>query len=185
MIMDKKQEYIKKFFPMLIMAGECVCYFFLKKDIRVIVLLLLEEILICFGFIAAWSDVVRKIIPNQLILLMLGVWFLVMIPQMIVSWSKAKALLIQGVAGFGIAGAMMLFVYWFSKQGLGGGDVKFIAVSGCYLGLTRVLVAVLFGSIFAAGFGIIMIVTKKMKKTDSFPFVPYLYAGMLLVLFLS
>ena len=93
-------------------------------------------------------------------------------------------LVFSGVTGFLLAGVVFLAVYLISRRGLGGGDVKLMAVAGLYLGFGGVLPAMLYGSVLSALTALVLIARKKIKPRDSIPLVPFLYVGMMLTMFI-
>lgn len=147
------------------------------------IVLLLREIVLVFGYAAAIGDLRKKRVPNQLVLAMLGAWVVVMIPQLFLRTEYALALAAAGLIGFAVAGALFLVVYYVSRKGLGGGDVKFMAASGLYLGGSLVLPTMLYGSVLAAVVGLTLLLLKKVGRKDTIPLVPFLYVGMLLTIF--
>lgn len=141
--------------------------------------LLMQGTLLIFGYLAALGDYREMRVPNQLVLAMLCIWVFLMVPQLFFHTEKALFTLVSSVIGAVMSGVLFLLVYVVSRKGLGGGDVKLMAASGLYLGVENVLSAMLYGSVFAAGFGIIMLLRKKIGPRDPIPLVPFLYAGML------
>lgn len=135
-----------------------------------------------FGYGAAVSDIRRRIVPNRLLLYMLGVWCLILIPQLFLQTEQALVLVISGVLGLLLAGILLLMVYGLSRRGLGGGDVKFMAAAGLYLGVEQVLAVLLIGSVAAAITGIGLIVAKKIGRSDAIPLIPFLYLGMVVTI---
>ena len=146
--------------------------------------LILRGILTVFGYVAAVGDLRDKRVPNRLVGAMLGVWILVIVPHLFFQTERTLALTLSGAVGFLLAGIVFLLVYLISRKGLGGGDVKLMAVSGLYLGLNGVLPTMLYGSVLAAVAGCVLILTKRIGPKDSIPLVPFLYAGMLLTMFI-
>lgn len=146
--------------------------------------LLLRELLTVFGYIASVGDIRSKRIPNRLVGAMLGAWVLVIVPHLFFQTQRALFAVLDGALGFLLAGAVFLLVYLISRKGLGGGDVKLMAVSGLYLGFDAVLPAMLYGSLLAALTGGVLILFKKIKPSDSIPLAPFLYVGMLLTMFI-
>ncbi|MCI9349240.1 MAG: prepilin peptidase [Oscillibacter sp.] len=134
------------------------------------------------SYLAALGDFREKRIPNQLVAVMLGVWVLILVPQIFYRTEYAMWLLMNGGIGFLLAGTVFLIVYLVSRKGLGGGDVKFMAASGLYLGVD-VLPAMLYGSVLSAIAGIVLLLAKKIGRRDVIPLAPFLYAGMLIVIF--
>jgi len=143
---------------------------------------LLDGVLLAFGYLAAAGDLREKRIPNALTAAMLGAWVLILVPQLFCRTEYALMLLLSGGVGFLLAGAVFLTVYLVSRKGLGGGDVKLMAVSGLYLGID-VLPVMLYGSVFSAIVGLGLLLAKRIGRRDAMPLAPFLYAGMLIVIF--
>ena len=82
------------------------------------------------------------------------------------------------VLDFLIVSGFLLLVYWITKgRGIGGGDIKLMAVAGLLLGYQLVLVAFLFGCLYGS---VIHIIRMKVSKADHvLAMGPYLSAGML------
>jgi len=146
-------------------------------------LLLQRELLITFGYVASLTDIRSKRVPNKLVGVMVAAWILAIVPQLFFQTERTLAIMLSGLIGFLMAGLLFLVVYLISRKGLGGGDAKFMAVAGLYLGFNGVLPAMLYGSILASLFAIIMILAKKIGRKDAIPLVPFLYLGMLLTIF--
>ena len=140
------------------------------------------ELLILFGYITAVLDYKAKKIPNKLILAMIAAWVLVITPKLFFDVDTAVIMLADSVLGFAIGGGVFLLVYLVSRKGLGGGDVKFMAASGLYLGYYGALPAMLFGTVFAALAGLALILLKKIGRKDTMPLSPFLYAGILITI---
>ena len=144
--------------------------------------LLLWEMLAAFGGVAAVGDVKERIVPNSLIKVMLMAWVLVIVPQLFVNIDMGIRLLILSFVGTIVCAIVMLVVYFASRKGLGGGDVKFTTVAGLYLGFECVFAALLYGSVFSAITGLILMALKKIGPRDQLPLIPFLYAGMILAI---
>ena len=110
-----------------------------KRDGLSAPVLLLREVLLAFGYAASLGDLWEKRVPNALLGMMLGAWVLVIMPQLFWQTERALVLLVSGIIGFLLGGILFLTVYLVSRKGLGGGDVKLMAVSGLYLGADGVL----------------------------------------------
>ena len=143
------------------------------------------ELLIIFGYIAAILDLKAKRIPNTLVLAMFVSWVLIMTPKLFVDTDEAIRLLIDSIVGLATGGGIFLLMYVISRKGLGGGDVKFMAATGLYIGFSGALTVMLCGTILAALTGLALILLKKIGRKDSIPLAPFLYAGILITLFLS
>ena len=135
--------------------------------------LLLHLALLCGGYAASLTDLLERRVPNRL-------------TAALALYDTAQAALIalNGLVGLVIAAVVMLAVYFVSRKGLGGGDVKLMCAAGLYLGYDGALTALLYGSVLAAVTALALIVAKKISVKDAIPLVPFLYAGMLLTEFI-
>jgi prepilin signal peptidase PulO-like enzyme (type II secretory pathway) len=149
------------------------------------VVLLWYLLLAAFGYIAAVLDMKTKKIPNKLILAMLVAWVVTLMPLFLLATSQAVTLLIDSSLGFILGGTLFMLVYLVSRKGIGGGDVKLMAVTGLYLGLYGIVPAIFCGSMLAAITGLVLIVLKKIKRKDTIPLAPFLYAGILIAMLLG
>lgn len=110
---------------------------------------------------------------------------LIIVPQLLYHTEETILLMLDGLAGFLSGGLVFLVVYLVSRKGLGGGDVKLMAVSGLYLGFERTLVTMLYGSVLAALVGCVLIVARRIGKKDPIPLAPFLLVGMVLAMLLA
>lgn len=147
--------------------------------------ILTNVLLVIFGYIASVNDIKTKKIANSLVLAMLAGWVIIFISQLFFDIEGALRILGNAALGFATAGGLFFLVYIVSRKGLGGGDVKFMAVAGLYLGFGGVISAMLFGSIFAALVGLTLLLTKKIERKDTIPLAPFLYGGILITVFLG
>jgi len=145
-------------------------------------IILWHELIIIFGYIAAVVDVKTRKIPNKLVIIMFIAWMLTITPKLLFDIDASTALLRDSVLGFVVSMGLFLTVYIVSRKGLGGGDVKFMAVSGLYLGLGGAISTILCGSILAAMTGLILIAFKKIGRRDQIPLAPFLYIGILVTI---
>lgn len=146
--------------------------------------LLQYELLLVIGYLIAVKDSREKSIPNRLVLALLVCWLVTMVPQLAVDIERALALLKNAALGCALGGGLFLLVYLVSKNGLGGGDVKFMAAAGLYLGINGILPVILYGSIMASLYGLVMILLKKIERKDTIPLAPFLYLGILITIFI-
>ena len=149
------------------------------------VYLLRFEVLIIFGYIIALGDLREKRIPNTTLLVMLAAWVAISIPRLFLAFEREWQVMTTSLLGAGVAFAIFLTVYILSRKGLGGGDVKFITVVGLYLGLGGVIPAMLIGTILAAVVGLLLIALKRIDKKGTLPLAPFLYAGILVTIFMQ
>ncbi len=114
------------------------------------------------------------------------------VPGLIIGFFAAAFILPLGWAGsmLGIAlGGGILWMlaavspYLFGKEGLGGGDIKFLAMIGAFLGWEHVCMTLFLASCAGAMVGIGLIAFRCMERGQYLPFAPFLASGALASLF--
>ena len=71
------------------------------------------------------------------------------------------------------------------KEGMGFGDVKLMASLGLLLGVKNILVVSLLSFFIGAVVGIILLLTKKMKKDSYIPFGPFIVISVFIIMFVK
>ena len=139
-----------------------------------------------FSFIAALIvisiiDLYHQIIPDVISLPGVGVGLLasLAIPQIDFIDSLIGALL-GGGSLFIVA---TLYQWLFKREGMGGGDVKLLAMIGAFLGWKAVILTILLGSLLGSISGIIVMVSKGKDFKYAIPFGPFLSLGAVIALF--
>ncbi len=88
------------------------------------------------------------------------------------------------VAGGGVLiGIALSYHYITGKEGMGGGDIKFLAMIGAFIGWKGVLFTLFTASVIGAVTGIIVMVLFSRSSRYALPFGPFLAAGSALYLF--
>ncbi len=90
--------------------------------------------------------------------------------------------------GIIIGGGSLLLVAWAYQfftgvEGMGGGDVKLLAMIGAFLGWPSVPVALFFASLTGSVVGLVFMLSKGVDSKYALPFAPFLCLGALLYLF--
>lgn len=161
-----------------------VAYIAVKGGGQAPTMLVLRLVLLAAGYAAALMDILEKRVPNRLVAALAVAWLLILAPLVLYDPDSAIAIGVSGLLGFVIAGVVLLVVYFVSRKGLGGGDVKLMSVAGLYLGYDGALSALLYGSVLSAVTALALILTKKMTAKDAIPLVPFLYVGILVTEFI-
>jgi len=92
--------------------------------------------------------------------------------------------LVDASLGLAVCGGAMLVVAVLSRGGLGGGDVRLVALIGAALGLPEAPIA-LGAGIFTGSLVVIALhFTHALRRGDVFPYAPFLSVAALVVLFL-
>ena len=141
--------------------------------------------IVALGCIAAITDLFTRKVPNKLLLIMLGIWICLAMTRVLIDFEYGMQSLIASAIGFLIGGGLTLIVYIISRNGLGAGDVKFMGLAGLYLSYRWVLAVMFVGGILCLISAAILMLLKKTKLSDALPLVPFLYAGIILTVFLS
>jgi len=139
-----------------------------------------------FAFVAALIvitviDLYHQIIPDVISLPGIGMGLLasLLIPQITFSNSLIGVLL-----GGGSLFIVATFYQWlFKREGMGGGDIKLLAMIGAFLGWKAVLLTILLSSLIGSVTGILMMVVKGKDFKYAIPFGPFLSLGAVISLF--
>lgn len=133
----------------------------------------------------AYIDHKEKIIPNKILLPLLGVRTAILLLQIILNTSMALDLLLSALLGFAIGGLLLLFFRVLARGGVGMGDVKFFAIIGYYVGSGSI-----FGFLFMAVFAsfiesVFLLLTKKITLKGEIPMAPAISVGIIISLLLG
>lgn len=90
--------------------------------------------------------------------------------------------LVDALLGMCIGGGLFLLIACLSRGGMGGGDIKLIAMIGAFLGLSSVLMTIFYGALSGAIIGILLIILRQKKRKDPLPFGPFLALGAFLTM---
>ena len=136
-----------------------------------------KTLLVCFSYyFLAVIDFKLKVIPNKALLVMLGVVVILLAAQCLVE-GRSIMILSDALIGSVIAGGIFMIGKLISRNGMGMGDVKLMAVSGLYVGLNEVM-GIIFWALFCAmltGFG--LMIAKKAKIKSTIPLAPFFFLG--------
>ncbi|MBL0380313.1 MAG: prepilin peptidase [Desulfofustis sp. PB-SRB1] len=129
-----------------------------------------------------WIDIHHQIIPDVISLPGIGFGLLFSFVSPLVTWQDS---LIGAVVGFGIFYAISLAYYLLrGHDGLGGGDVKLLAMLGAFLGYKSLLFIIFVSSFTGTIAGLWAMRTQKLGGRTRIPFGPFLCVGAMLYLFL-
>lgn len=119
-------------------------------------------------------DLEHQIIPDRLVLALLALAVVTQLFWPRVSWPEA-------LIGFVLGGGLFLLLAVVSKGGMGGGDIKLVAVLGFWFGW-KLLLLLMFLSFVGGGLlsGALLLTGIK-KRGDGIPFGPFLVAAAFVV----
>ena len=129
------------------------------------------------------TDLTHKIIPN-----------VVTVPGIALGLAGAATVLpvglLNALLGVAVGGGVLWALAWaspylFGKEGMGGGDIKLLAMIGAFLGWKPVLLTIMIGSLTGSVIGVILIALGVMKRDEYIPFGPFLVLGALISMFFA
>ena len=144
--------------------------------------------LVSFAFVCAlivitFIDLDHQIIPDVISLPGIPIFFLAAVFVMKLRFLDAfLGFLIGGGVLYGIA-----FVYELltKREGMGGGDIKLLAMIGAFLGWQSLLFVLLFSSLLGAVLGIAVMLAKGQDMKYAVPFGPFLSAAAAAYIFIG
>jgi len=139
---------------------------------------------IVFVYIAAYTDLRTRKVSNKLVLAMLAAWLLIMAIYVVADIEAATGLLVPSLIGGAAGGGFFLVLYLISGKGIGGGDIKLITVVGLCLTFAKLMPMLFVSSLLTALVSAGLLLTKRATLKTAIPLVPFLYAGILVVLFI-
>lgn len=128
--------------------------------------------------VASVIDLEHRIIPDEISLagIPIGLCLAAFVPEMGFLNSLIGALL----GGGSLLGVGMAYEAVRKQEGIGGGDIKFLAMIGAFTGWKGVLFTVFAGSLIASAVGITLMITRRQNGQVPIPFGPFLAGGSLL-----
>ncbi|HAR98894.1 MAG TPA: prepilin peptidase [Syntrophus sp. (in: bacteria)] len=139
-----------------------------------------------FAFTAAliavtFIDIDHQIIPDVISLPGIPIGFLLAVFAMRLPWLEALlGLLLGGGVLYAIAVAYELAT---KREGMGGGDIKLLAMIGAFLGWKSLIFILLVSSLTGAAVGIALMVAKGADTKYAVPFGPFLSLAAVAYLF--
>lgn len=135
-------------------------------------------VVITLVFLAVFIDIKKRIIPNQLCLIMFIAVILFDCYQILRQIDNAFVFGTSFVFGGAIAFIVFFISMLLSRNGIGAGDVKLISIIGLCVGSTGILDTIFYILLAAFVYSIAMLIMRKVKLKDSFPMAPFIYIGL-------
>jgi len=129
------------------------------------------------------TDLSHQIIPDAITLPGVVVGLLGAVTVLPVGWVNA---LLGIIIGGGILWVLAwISPYLFGKEGMGGGDIKLLAMIGAFLGWKPALLTIMIGSLTGSLIGLSLISFHLIKRDEYIPFGPFLAFGALVAMFFA
>lgn len=150
-------------------------YVFLYRQFGISVVSIVLTILATTLLIVTFIDLDHKIIPDIITLpgIALGI---------LTSFFLTPIGVVNAIVGVCLGGGLFFLVAVLSHGGMGGGDIKLIAMIGAFLGWQAVLVTIFLSALLGALVGICLMLLKKKGRKDPVPFGPFLAVGALMTM---
>jgi len=126
--------------------------------------------------VITFIDLDHQIIPDRITL-----------PGMIVGLIASSLILpigfLDGLIGLLLGGALFYGVAVASRGGMGGGDIKLIAMIGAFLGWKQALLTIFIGALAGSVIGLFLMAFRGKSRKYPVPFGPFLSLGAVVSLF--
>ncbi|MBO6240455.1 MAG: prepilin peptidase [Butyrivibrio sp.] len=129
-------------------------------------------------FVAGVFDFKKKEISLLLIIAMAAISIVCGVIDVFFGKSSAKEILICLIPG-----ACLMMLSLISRQSIGIGDGLIVAAIGLCFGIHRLVLGVSIALFISGIMSIFLIIVRKAGKKDSFPFVPFIFVGMVVSMF--
>ena len=150
-----------------------LCGLHFKPVLPLTLMFVLTSCLILISLI----DYKTQIIPDRLVgaIAVSGALYNLLYAQQSIS-----DMLLGGAVGF----TVMLLIFFISRGGMGGGDVKLSVAAGLWLGVEGTLLFLLLAFIMGGVISLVLLVSGVKSKGDALPFGPFLcFAAFITVLY--
>ena len=131
--------------------------------------------------VITFIDIEHQIIPDEISLSGIVIGFIVSFFLKEQSWLNSLLGILLG------GGSLLLVAYvyqWLTgKEGMGGGDIKLLAMMGAFLGWKSIPFIIFASSLVGSVVGVSMMLFQKKDSKLAIPFGPYLAFGALLYIF--
>ena len=133
--------------------------------------------------IVIFADLKYMIIPDEVSIGGIIIGFIMSFFSNSITWKQS---LIGILAGGGILYLVIILYYLATKkEGMGGGDVKLLAMIGAFLGFKAVLFSIFIGSLLGTIIGVPVMLINKKDKNFAIPFGPFLSIAAILYLYMG
>ncbi len=131
--------------------------------------------LISLAVVAAGIDIQHRVIPDMLTL----PW---MVAGLVMgAFSGGIQGILSRALGLLACGGLVFLIAMVSRGGMGGGDIKFMALVGSFLGFLGGLTSFVIACIIGAVVGVVLIMLGIKSRKDEIPFGPFISSGAIIV----
>lgn len=163
-IYDNKHRKID--FWVIAASSSCILLAYMKVGLNTRIIY--SVVLYCVLIVISFVDLKCRVIPDFMVAvtLAISVMFIYIL----------KLPIINSVAGM-LVGGGILFLLALIPGVMGGGDVKLMFALGAFLGVNKILYAIVIAFICASIISILLLIFKVVGRKDHIPFGPFLAIG--------
>jgi len=125
-------------------------------------------------------DYYHQIIPDCLLLLIIITIVLYMTFDFIIY--GIPVIQLDSIIGFFAAGLFFTIIALISNGGMGGGDIKLIAILGFILGFKKIILNIILSFIIGAIISLFLLLSRKKERKDTIPFGPFINISFIISL---
>jgi leader peptidase (prepilin peptidase)/N-methyltransferase len=131
--------------------------------------------------VVTFIDLDHQIIPDCITFPGIAAGVFAAVTVLPISW-------LDSLLGIVVGGGVLWVLAWvspylFGKEGMGGGDIKLLAMVGAFLGWKAALLTVMVASLIGSILGVSLMLSHRMRRDEYIPFGPFLALGALVELF--
>ena len=131
--------------------------------------------------VVTFIDLDHRIIPDVITLPGIPIFFLLAFAIPTINWIESIiGILIGGGSLFGVA---WLYHFITGREGMGGGDIKLLAMMGAVIGWTGILFTIFAASAIGTVIGLLTMIKSSKGMRLAIPFGPFLAIGGIIYLF--
>lgn len=148
----------------------CLIFFYLYVTLGISNDLVKILILLSYLIVITFIDIDHQLILDKVLIWLAGTGVII---NLFIGTLSVVDMLIAALAG----GGLMLLIAVVSRGGMGGGDIKFMAALGLWLGWKLTLLTLFLGFVLGGISGGLFLLLKIKGRKDFIPFGPFLAIG--------
>ena len=155
-------------------------FLFVEKSIVFAVMAALASSIFIIVF---FIDLEHMLVFNRFVLALALLGFGTMFSDLYTQWYDHLIGLVVALFLFG--GVFVYYILRYTKEAMGGGDIKLAMAAGFFLGWQRFILAIIIASLSASIVLLIVRKKNKHKKDREYPFAPFLVSGFAVAMFVG
>ena len=160
-----KKESIATYLAQVLLSFAILFYYGIS--VQAVLLWMLFFVLFCIAVIDAKT---QEIPPYwNIAILVLGIIAIFVFPQVSI---------VSRLIGMLLISVPLFLIIQVIPYGFGGGDIKMMFAAGFFLGAKAIVIALFIGIVSGAVYAVVLLLTKRRKKTEHFALGPFLSVGV-------